>query len=198
MSLAKYRVVWVDPNWQNSPLDAAQKNVLETLTNRSTNTSETPITQILPWTEEQFEEFATNELNQRWSLRTELADGTPVTTVGIVPRQYVGTSKEPKNNESSTSNTNRVTESDGKKKDEKPAVIHLYNRNYDAATKDFVPCTSLTLRFSDAIFSGKVWKTATLISPEAPDQIVTVERDTQGFRVSIPSLKLWTLVVLKP
>ncbi len=197
-SLAKYQVVWVDPHWQNSPLDAAQKNVLETLTDRSIDTSETPTTQILPWTDEQFEQFVTNESNQRWVLRTELADGTPVMTVGIVPRQYEGTSKEQKSMEKFTSNTNRATESDGKEEEEKPDVIHLYNRNYDAATKDFVPCTGLTLRFSDAIFPGKVWKTATLISPDTPDQIVTVERDTQGFRVSIPSLKLWTIVVLKP
>lgn len=191
-TLTKYQTVFVDPDWQHSPLDAAQKSVLEAVQTAAVSKRPTSpsATQILPWTNEQIEKFATSESGQKWVLRTELADGTPVKTIGVVPRQYVGTSPET----AEETNTTPVTESNV----EKPAVIHLYNRDYDATAKDFVPCNGLTLRFSDAIFPGKIWKNAKLVSPDAPEQTVAVDRDADGFRILIPSLKLWTIVVLTP
>jgi len=74
-------------------------------------------------------------------------------------------------------------------------VVHVLNRDYDAAAKTFRPRPNLTIRLP-ASLAGKA-VSARLLAYDAEPQQAPVKVEGETATLILPSLRLWTLVVLE-
>jgi len=77
----------------------------------------------------------------------------------------------------------------------KPAVVHLLNRNYDAGKDAMIVQKGITLRLRRDLF-GRRFTTATAHAPKARPVKLTVASDGKHTAVTIPELDLWTILEL--
>jgi hypothetical protein len=77
------------------------------------------------------------------------------------------------------------------------AVLHLLNRDYDAAADRVRPTGRFTVTVR-AGRSGREFRTAVLYAPGAEPRPLKVSRDGGSISFEVPSLSLWTVVQLNP
>lgn len=77
-----------------------------------------------------------------------------------------------------------------------PAVIHLLNTNYEAATDAFRPQRDFTLTLQRSLY-GRPFHSARLHAPGRPAQALTCSGDARATRLRIPRLDMWALLELE-
>jgi len=77
-----------------------------------------------------------------------------------------------------------------------PAVVHLLNRNYDAANDAMVAQKDFTVRLRRDLFDGRAFTAAVLHQPKSPPVKLNVTSDDAHTTIKIPTLELWGIVEL--
>ena len=73
-------------------------------------------------------------------------------------------------------------------------VLHVLNRNYDKDSKRFNPLAQVKISFEKSALKGVV-NQATVASYDAKEQKIPVGRQNSAIEITIPELRLWTLVI---
>jgi len=73
-------------------------------------------------------------------------------------------------------------------------VLHVLNRNYGKDGKSFNPLAQVKISFQESAIPDAV-KQATVASYDAPEQKTPVGRRNDTIEVTLPELKLWSLVI---
>jgi len=77
-------------------------------------------------------------------------------------------------------------------------ALHLLNRAYDLAQDETVPTGTLTVSVAKALLPGKTYTEALLYAvPGGEPVAVKVEQDGGSLRLQVPSVDLWSIVILK-
>jgi hypothetical protein len=79
---------------------------------------------------------------------------------------------------------------------DRPAVVHLLNRQYDAGKDAMVPQKGFVLRLRRDLFGGRTFACATLHAPRAEPTVLDLSSDATHTRITIPSLDLWGILEL--
>ncbi len=79
----------------------------------------------------------------------------------------------------------------------KPVVVHLLNRNYDAATDAMKPQRGFTVRLARWLFGNARFTVATLHAPRKKPIRLELQADKRATRFVVPELGLWALVELR-
>jgi hypothetical protein len=82
------------------------------------------------------------------------------------------------------------------KKASNQVVLHLVNRGYDAKTKAINPLTNVEVSLDKALVSPASPQ-ARILSYDRPMQKVDIVRQGDTVRVTIPELRLWSLIVVE-
>jgi len=77
-----------------------------------------------------------------------------------------------------------------------PAVVHLLNRRYDAASDAAIPAENFTLRLRTDLFGGRKPTKATLHAPKTQPVPLTVAADGTTVTLRVPRLELWGILEL--
>jgi hypothetical protein len=77
-----------------------------------------------------------------------------------------------------------------------PVVVHLLNRNYDAAKDAVVEKRNVALRLRRDLFGGRKLTRATAHAPRAEPVRLKVASDREHVRLTVPRLGLWAIVEL--
>ena len=77
-----------------------------------------------------------------------------------------------------------------------PAVVHLLNRNYDAAKDTVAVQRGFSVRIRRDLFAGRKLTRATLHAPGAEPVALKLASDGDEIRVAVPELGLWGVVEL--
>ncbi|MFW6133324.1 MAG: hypothetical protein ACOC8F_05455 [Planctomycetota bacterium] len=77
-----------------------------------------------------------------------------------------------------------------------PAVMHLVNRDYDRRRDAMRPSADVTVRVPTAELPSDVPAEATVLSWDADPQRASVRRAGETVEVTVPELRLWSVVVL--
>jgi hypothetical protein len=73
-------------------------------------------------------------------------------------------------------------------------VLHVLNRNYDKDSKRFNPLAQVKISFEKSAIADVV-KQATIVSYDAPEQKIQVSKQNSAIEITLPELKLWSLVI---
>ena len=78
-------------------------------------------------------------------------------------------------------------------------AVHLLNRNYDLAQDATVPTGPLTVTLQNGLLASKTFRSATVHAvPEAQVASVPITTTAQHLTLHVPSVNLWSIVLLKP
>jgi len=80
--------------------------------------------------------------------------------------------------------------------DAAPVVIHLLNRQYDGENDTMVPQKNFTLRLRHDLSGGRKFTKAILHAPNENPVAVPLNSDREQTAITIPELKLWTILEL--
>ena len=80
------------------------------------------------------------------------------------------------------------------KPDAQQVVLHVLSRNYDKDKKRMAPLAEVKISFEEPSIRGTAeW--ARVLSYDAPEQRIPVRRKDGLTQITLPELRLWTLVV---
>jgi len=77
-----------------------------------------------------------------------------------------------------------------------PLVIHLVNSNVDVLTNTVLEQKDIVLYVDSILLAGRDITTASYLRYNGRDEELTIEPDSGGIRVTVPSLDMWGIVAL--